>query len=301
MPSLLLNHEVVAVVRRAGTAPEGAQEVVVGDISKENEWTQRLRHIEAVVHLAARVHVLDEGEADPLAAYRAVNTQSTLNLARAAASVGVSRFVFLSSIAVHGTVGPGALVGRDTSTAPQNAYGVSKLEAEEALALLAARSSMQVVTLRPPVVYGPTAGGNVQRIARAVQRGIPLPLSAIKNQRTMLAIENLVRAIEASLIVESVPAVPVVLGDTSPVSTPELARLLGEGLGRPARLVRVPVRFLRAVGTLLNRRDDIDRLTQDLVINPDWGVLGVDPDLLTSPREGLVALGRYLGKEEEAK
>lgn len=297
VPELLRAHQVVAATQRPGRAPQGAVEVVVGSIDGHTEWGDALDGVNAVVHLAARVHVLKETAAEPLAEYRAVNTDGTLRLAQAAADAGVARFVFLSSIAVHGKITSEVPVSRTSATAPVNFYGATKLEAEAGLAQVARQSALQVVTLRPPVVYGAGAGGNVRRIAGAVKRGVPLPVGSIRNKRTMLAIENLILAIQAALEVVDVPPQPVVLGDMSPVSTRDMALLLAQGLGRSARLVPIPVRLLRLGGTALGRADDTERLTRDFVIDPDWEALNIDTARLVTPREGLIALGRSLRTE----
>lgn len=295
VPALVRDHhEVIAATRSLGTAPQGSSEVVVGDIGASTEWTHALEGVEAVVHLAARVHVLNERSTDPLHAYRAVNTDGTVRLARAAVGAGVRRFVFLSTIKVNGEATQGVPFHRHSAPVPLDPYGHSKLEAEAKLRELAESEDMDVISLRPTVVYGAGVGGNVRRIARAVQRGAPLPLGAIKNRRTMLAIDNLLTAIKAALTIDPVPSDAILLGDQEPVSTRQLVRYLAEGMGRPARLVPVPVSALIAGGAALGKRREIQRLVQDLEVDGDWDALGVSPEVLVTPRTALVALGRDL-------
>ncbi len=297
IPALLREHEVVAATRRADSAPRGSVEVVVGDIDGSTEWADVVEGIDAVVHLAARVHVLKDDASDSLAAYRTVNTDGTLELARAAAAAGVARFVFMSTIKVNGEATLGHAFNRESTPAPNDPYGVSKLEAEEGLAVIGAAASIDVISLRPPVIYGAGVGGNIGRVARAVKRGVPLPLGAISNRRTMLAIDNVVTAIEAALTVEPVPRHPVVLGDLEPVSTPQLVRYLAEGMGRRARLVPVPVRALETAGAWLGKGSEIERLVQDLEIDGDWESLGVPLEALVTPGTAFQALGRALSMD----
>lgn len=295
VPVLLADHEVVAAVRAPGRAPEGCAEMVVGDIDGSTDWSDALVGVEAVVHLAARVHVMEESAADPLAAYRAVNRDGTLALTQAAAAAGVRRFVFMSSIKVNGESTAGEPLARDSVPAPRDPYGVSKLEAEVALRRIVRDTVMDVVVLRPPVIYGSGVGGNIRRIANAVRWGVPLPLASVHNRRTMLSIENLVVAIRASIGMARAPDAAVLLGDEDPVSTPQLVRWLAEGMGVKARMLPVPIALLRIGGGLARRKGEIDRLTQDLVIVPDWAALHVRSVDLQSSRESLIRLGRSWG------
>lgn len=254
-------------VRRAARSPHGASdETVVGLLNRDTDWAPTLAGCEAVVHLAARVHVMHDTAADPLALYRATNTEATLNLARQAAQMGVKHFVFVSSIKVNGE-------GRDepyreTDTpAPEDAYAISKWEAEQGLQRIAQETGLKVIVLRPPLVYGPGVKANFARLLRTVARGLPLPLGAIRNRRSLLYLGNFVDAIRICLEHPAALGQTFLLDDGQPVSTPELVRAVAHAMGRPARLLTIPVAVLKFSGTLLGKRAAVDRLTGSLWLN----------------------------------
>ena len=186
-------HAVVPAVRRASGL---ANEAVVGDIDGATDWTAALTACDAVVHLAARVHVMDDTAQDPLALYRATNTEATLNLARQAAKVGVKCFVFISTIKVNGE-GRDAPYRETDAAAPEDAYAISKWEAEQGLQRIAQGTGLEVVILRPPLVYGAGVKGNFAQMLRVVAHGIPLPLGSVHNQRDLIYVGNLVDALIA--------------------------------------------------------------------------------------------------------
>lgn len=241
----------------AAAVPEGVEKVVVGEIDETTDWSAALAGVDAVVHCAARVHVLQETAADPLAAFRRVNVGSSRALAAQAAAAGVRHFVFLSSIGA-------AAAERDPTQA--NPYQLSKLEAEAALRQ-AAGGAMVLVMLRPPLIYGPGAPGNFRRLARLVAAGRPLPLAAIDNRRSLLFVGNLAGAVEAALGCEASPERPLALCDGEDLSTPELARRIGRACGRPARLFPLPLLLLKWAGSLLGRGAAVSALTGSLTID----------------------------------
>jgi len=251
---------VIPAVRRAAGMPN---EVVVGDIGPSTGWRVALAGCDAVVHLAARVHLMDDKASDPLAEFRVVNTEGTLNLARQAAQAGVKRFVFVSSIKVNGE-------GRDEpyretdAPVPEDAYALSKWEAEQGLHRIAQETGMEVVILRPPLVYGPGVKANFQRLLHTVARGWPLPLGAIRNRRSLLYLGNFVDAIRLCVEHPAAAGQTFLLDDGEAVSTPELIRAVAEAMGRPAHLLAVPVRVLELAGALLGRRTAVARLTGSL-------------------------------------
>jgi len=214
----------------------------------------------AVVHLAARVHMMRERSQDPLALYRETNTEATLNLARQAAEAGVRRFVFISTIKVNGE-------GRDEpyreadAPAPLDAYAISKWEAEQGLQRIAQETGLEVVILRPPLLYGPGVKANFLRLLRMVARGWPLPLGAVRNRRSLLYLGNFVDAIRLCVEHPGAAGQTFLLDDGKPVSTPDVARALARAMNRPARLLAVPVGVLQFVGTLLGKRAELARLT----------------------------------------
>lgn len=232
------------------------------------DWTDVLKGIGVVVHAAARVHVMNEREQDPLAAFRAVNVAGTLALARQAAAAGVRRFVFISSIKVNGerTVTDRPFSASDPP-APEDAYGVSKMEAEAGLFEIAAETGLEVVVVRPPLVYGPGVRANFERMMYCLWRGIPLPLGAVDNRRSLVGLDNLVSLIETCIHHPAAANQVFLASDGEDVSTAMLLERLGAALGRPARLVRVPPVLLCAGAAMLGRRDMARRLLGSLQLD----------------------------------
>lgn len=253
-------------VRRAVTLHPGAESVAVGEMGNHTDWHEALTDARWVVHLAARAHVIHETAADPLGTFRAINTDGTLNLAQQAAEVGVRRFVFVSTLKVNGE-------GRDTPytesdlAAPQDLYAISKWEAEQGLRDIAARTGMEVVILRAPLVYGPGVGANFLRLMQVVDKGWPLPLGGVANRRSLIYLGNLVDAIAACLTHSAAANKTFLLSDGEDVSTPELIRRLAFTLRRPARLFSIPSLLLRPVGALLGKRQAVDRLLGSLAVD----------------------------------
>ena len=242
--------------------------VAVGAINSETDWFEALRSIDTVLHLAARVHVMHDNSADPLAAFRVVNVDGTLNLARQAAAAGVKRFVFISSVKVNGEhTAPGHAFSETDLPHPQDAYGVSKHEAEQGLRDLAERSGMDVVIIRPPLVYGPGVKANFAALMHAVHRGWPLPLGAIHNQRSLVALDNLVDFIITCINQPQAANQIFLVSDGHDLSTSQLVRGMARAAGVPARLLPVPVWALQAVGGLLGRRDAVQRLCGNLQVD----------------------------------
>jgi len=239
---------------------------VVGEIDGTTDWREALHGVHAVVHLAARVHVMRDVAADPLAQYRAVNVDGTLNLARQAAAAGVRRFVFISSIKVNGEERAAAYTEADTP-APEDAYALSKWEAEQGLRQIAAQTGLEVVILRPPLVYGPGVGANFLALMHAVARGIPLPLGAIDNRRSLIFVGNLADAILCCLEHPAAAGKTFLISDGEDVSTPALVRRMAAALGRPARLVALPIPVLRAAAALVGKSALAIRLLDSLTID----------------------------------
>lgn len=240
----------------------------IGDIAANTDWTQALQGVDRIVHLAARVHVMDDRAADPLAEFRRANVAATLQLARQAAAAGVKRFVFVSSVKVNGeeTV-PGRPFTADDVPNPQDPYGVSKLEAEQGLLQLARETGMEVTIVRPPLVYGPGVGANFRSMLRWVQRGVPLPLGAVHNRRTLVAIDNLVDLLIRCLDHPAAAQQVLLAGDAEDLSTPELLRRAAAALGTRARLVPVPEALLRTAAGLLGKGAVARRLCGSLQLD----------------------------------
>jgi nucleoside-diphosphate-sugar epimerase len=262
-------HEVRRAVRaaRGTSAPDAVATVVVGDVGPSTDWSAALAGVDAVVHLAARVHMLEDTAADALAEYRRINVEGTRSLAAAARRAGVRRLLFLSSAKVHGERSVRPFTEMDAPR-PEDAYAVSKLEAEEALKQTLAGGQTQWTILRPPLVYGPAVGANFLRLVRAVARGVPLPLAAIDNRRSLVYVGNLVHAIRTCLEQEGAGGRTWLVSDAEDLSTPELVRRLARALGSPARLVPAPVWALRLAGALSGKTAAVNRLVDSLQVDP---------------------------------
>lgn len=231
-------------------------------------WREALVGITTVVHLAARVHIMDDTAVDPLAAFRAVNVDGTLNLARQAAVAGVKRFVFVSSVKVNGEfTHVGQAFTEENAPNPQDAYGQSKHEAELGLRQIAADTDMEVVIIRPPLVYGHGVKANFAALMRAVQRGWPLPLGAVHNRRSLVALDNLVDFIVTCITLPQAANQTFLVSDGHDLSTNELVRGLARAAGMPARLLPVPVWALQAAATLLGKGDAVQRLCGNLQVD----------------------------------
>ncbi|AHG21859.1 hypothetical protein Z042_21270 [Chania multitudinisentens RB-25] len=239
----------------------------VGELAPDTDWTKALSNITDIVHLAARVHVMNERESDPLAAFRRINVEGTINLAHQALAAGVRRFVFVSSVKVNGEATTVKPYAESDTAAPVDPYGVSKHEAEQALWELARHTSLEVVVVRPPLVYGPGVKANFRNLMGAVARGIPLPIGAIHNARSMVAIDNLVDFLITTLQHNAAAGQMFLVSDGDDLSTPALARKLGSAMGRPARLIPVPPSILHLLGILTGKQSTIDRLTGSLQVD----------------------------------
>ena len=261
--------KIVATVRSpVCDFPTGVEFIVVGGIDEANDWCNTLTGCEVVVHLAARVHVMQEAAADPLEEFRRVNVQGTLNLAGQAAAAGVRRFVFVSSIKVNGEA---TKLGRpftaDDVSAPLDAYGVSKMEAEQGLREIARQTGMKVVIIRPPLVYGPGVKANFAFMMRWLKSGVPLPLGAIHNQRSLVALDNLVDLLVTCITHPAAANQTFLISDGEDISTTELFRRMGQALGCPARLVPVPVSWLKLVAAGVGKSEVAQRLHGSLQVD----------------------------------
>lgn len=287
--------QVRRVLRRAGTT-DG---VVVGELGPETDLSEALAGVETVVHLAARVHVMRNAASDPLAEYRRVNVEGTLNLARQAAEAGVQRFVYLSSIKVNGEYTgvadsaerPKAFREEDVPD-PQDAYAISKWEAEQGLMALARETGMEVVIIRPPLVYGPNVKANFLSMMQWIYRGIPLPLGSIRNKRSLVALDNLVNLIVTCIEHPAAANEIFLVSDAEDLCTPELIRRLGQAMDKPVRLLPVPAWVLKMGAALTGKQSVIQRLTESLQVDVrkarellDWSPpLGVDEGLRKTAR-----------------
>lgn len=229
---------------------------------------EALPQVDVIVHLAARVHFMRDSAAEPLTEFRLANVEMTRNLARWAAARGVKRFVFISTVKVNGEMTqPGRPFSPDDVPAPKDAYGVSKFEAELALQKICVEAGMEFVVIRPPLVYGPGVGGNFRMLLHWVQRGIPLPLGAVDNRRSLVALDNLIDLIAVCLTHPAAANQVFLVADAETISTPELLLKIARSCGRRIRLLPVPPAWLRCCAAILGKRSMADRLLSSLVVD----------------------------------
>jgi nucleoside-diphosphate-sugar epimerase len=241
---------------------------VITDIDSNTDWQKALQSVDVVIHLAARVHVMKDAAIDALAEFRRVNVEGALNLARQAVEAGVQRFIFISSIKVNGE---GTLLGRlytaEDQPAPVDPYGISKREAEDALRQLASATGMEVVIIRPPLIYGPGVKANFQSMMRWLDKGVPLPLGAIHNQRSLVALDNLIDLIVTCIHHPAAANQIFLAGDGEDLSTTELLQRMAAALGKKAWLTPVPELILICGARLLGRQAITQRLCGSLQVD----------------------------------
>ena len=257
-----------AVVRVANARADDVEQVVVGSIDAATDWSIALRDVSIVIHLAARVHVMNDSAIDPLAEFRKTNVAGTLHLAKQAAKAGVKRFIFISSIKVNGeqTIKNKPFSETDTAN-PQDAYSVSKYEAEQGLMRIAEATAMEVVIIRPPLVYGAGVKANFATMMRAVKQGIPLPFGAIHNKRSFVYVGNLVSFILLCINHPAAANQTFLVSDGRDISTTELLRGCADALGVKARLVPVPQKLIEVCAALIGKRDVAQRLCGNLQVD----------------------------------
>lgn len=277
--------EVTCAVRREG-AVVPATNTAVGSLDIESDWSSALQGVAVVIHAAARAHIMEEGCSNPLDEFRKVNVAGTLNLARQAAQAGVKRFIFISSIGVNGNINTYPFTEHDEPN-PAEPYAQSKWEAEEDLWEIQRQTGMELVIIRPPLVYGPNAPGNFGSLMRWIEKGVPLPLGAIHNKRSLVALDNLVDLINTCINHPAAANQVFLAGDGQDVSTTELLRRVGWAMGKPARLIPVPAGMLMFGAGLLGKKAVAQRLLGSLQvdISKARNLLGWEPPV--SVEEGL--------------
>lgn len=289
------------VVRRLKSRPDSDLTVAIGDISVETDWSSALRDVTQVVHLAARVHMMNDSSLEALAEFHRINVEGTATLARQAAAAGVLRFVFLSSIKVNGEITSikGPFTCNDVP-APEDFYGISKHEAEQVLRQIETETGMEVVIIRPPLVYGPGVKGNFLRLMQTIDKRWPLPLGDIKNQRSLIYLGNLVDVIHLCLTHPKAAGKAFLVSDGDDVSTPELARRIAAALGRRPFLLPVPVSWMRWAGRVLGKQAAVDRLVGSLCVD----ISPLREELSWTPpytmQEGLEATAQWYRKNKAA-
>lgn len=279
---------------RGHASPDYPQDIAIvrtPGLESDTDWSQALDQVEVVIHSAARVHVMNDTESDPLEAFRKVNVEGTLSLARQAASLGVRRFVFISSIKVNGEGTPlNEPYVADAVPAPADPYGVSKMEAEQGLRKIATDSGMEVVIIRPVLVYGPGVKANFLNMMRWLDKGVPLPFGAIHNRRSLVALDNLADLIVICTRHPAAANQTFLVSDGEDLSTTQLLVRMGKALGKPARLLPVPSVLLERGAQILGKRALSQRLCGSLQVDIsktrellDWNPpVSVDEALLSA-------------------
>ena len=257
----------------------GIESVAVGNLDASTDWSTVLPGVDCVIHCAARAHVMHETEVDALAAYRSVNVDGSQRLAEQAAALGVRRFVFLSSIKVNGEqTAPGAQIcvkgsprfARDDEVNPEDPYGVSKWEAEQALWVVSAQTGLEVLAVRPPLVCGPGVKGNLLRLLRWVARGVPLPLGAVHNQRSLVGLDNLVDLLIHCIDHPNASGKIFLASDGKDLSTPKLIKLIASSMGTKANLFPLPISILKFLASIFGKKEEINRLVGSLRVDNSY-------------------------------
>jgi len=261
-------YDVVGALRSQGDIHADVKMFAIGDINATTDWSVALDAINVVVHLAARVHVMNEAASDPLAEFRRVNVDGTLNLARQAVKAGVKRFIFVSSIKVNGELTQvDKLFTSSDIPCPQDAYGISKYEAEQGLLKLASETGLEVVIIRPPLIYGGGVKANFASMMKAVKSGFPLPLGAINNKRSFVYVGNLISLILKCIDHPAAANQVFLVSDGHDLSTTELLKACAQSLGVKARLLAVPQRFVEGAAKILGKESLAQRLCGNLQVD----------------------------------
>lgn len=246
--------------------PSGVQPMVIEPLGAETSWDAAFSAIDTVIHLAARVHIMEDSADDPLTEFRKVNTEGSLRLAREAARLGVKRIVFISTIKVNGEESAVPYTS-DMFPRPTDPYGISKWEAEQGLRQIELESGLEVVVVRPTLVYGAGVRANFLNMMKVISKGIPLPLSSITNRRNLIYVGNLVDALAVCAIHPLAAGKTYLVSDGEDVSTPELIRRTAKALGVPSRLIPFPPFLMRIAGKLTGKSDAVNRLSGSLTVD----------------------------------
>ncbi len=262
-------HDFIPCVRASDASISGRKTVVVGGIDATTEWSQLLEGVDAVIHLAARVHVMNETSENPLASFRAVNTSGSRSLALQAAAAGVKRMLYVSSIKVNGEQTPGSPFDPDDAASPQDAYAISKYEAEQSLFEVAEQTGLEIVVIRPPLVYGPGVGGNFIRLLKLVDLGVPLPFGCVNNRRSLISVYNFCDFLVLCLVHLQAAGQIFLVSDNEDLSTRDLISGLAGEMHKSIRMLPVPIAVLTFFGVLLGKRAELERLCGSLRLDTD--------------------------------
>lgn len=292
------SYNVIALYRNGDNESPSCCTKVYKDLTSGYDLKKELTHVDIVIHTAARVHIMDDKAANTLDEFRKINVASTLYLAHQAIAMGAKRFIFISSIKVNGEeTGQGNSYSADDIPAPTDPYGISKMEAEHELKKLSKQTGLDVVIIRPVLVYGPGVKANFLNMMRWLDKRIPLPLGAIENRRSLVALDNLVDMIVVCISHPAAANETFLVSDGEDLSTAELLRRLGNALQRPARLLKVSPLLLKILATILGRKDIADRLLGSLVVdlNKTRQLLGWSPPV--DVNDALLKTVKYFQKD----
>lgn len=279
--------DLTATIRRP-VEMRAAKTIIVQELDANTIWSEALKSQNVVIHAAARAHIMTDDADDPMLEYRRVNVDGTLNLARQAAAAGVKRFIFLSSIKVNGEE---TKIGRpfdaEDVANPLDDYGISKAEAEKGLLEISSDTGMEIVIIRPPLVYGPNVKGNFAKLSALVAKAVPLPLAMVRNQRSFIAIDNLVDLIITSINHPKAANQVFLASDGQDLSTPELLNGMARAMGRDIKLFPIPLSLLNFGAEMIGKKDEANRLlgSLQLDISKTKDVLGWSP--VINVEEGL--------------
>lgn len=240
--------------------------IEVSDIGPETDWSQALTEVDIIIHLAARVHIMHEAAADSLESFRRINVLGTEHLARMAAKAGVKRFIFISSVKVNGEGALQPYTENDTP-APEDAYGISKREAEDALARIAAETGLQTVILRLPLVYGPGVKANFKNLIKIVGTGLPLPFKGVNNRRSFIYLGNLVDAISACIAHPKAAGETFMISDGQDISTPDLIKMIASAMNKKPILFSLHPDILNVLCKITGKAKEIEKLTGNLLVD----------------------------------
>jgi nucleoside-diphosphate-sugar epimerase len=280
---------------------ESVDFVRIDTVSGDTDWSEALLGINTIIHLAARVHVMHDTAADPLTAFREVNLHGTFNLALQAAAAGVRRFVYVSSIKVNGECTDEKPFAESDVPMPQDPYGISKWEAEQAIHAISRETGMEIVIIRPPLVYGPGVKANFYQLLDMVNKSLPLPLGSINNRRSMIYVENLVDALILCATHPAAAGQTYLVSDDAAISTPELVRVLASAMQRPCRVFPFPFPIMQLCAGLLGKSSVLDRLTQSLEVDSSKIRRELGWELPYTMQQGLQATAEWFARSKNTK
>lgn len=258
----------VAVRSSSANKFSSGEVVIINDISSTMDWTHALHHCAVIIHAAAKVHIMNDNTEASLIGYRQMNVDGTLNLARQAAKMGVQRFVFISTIKVNGEeTSLGTPYKPEDIPAPKDPYGISKYEAEQGLLALSVETGMEVVIIRPTLVYGVDVKGNFKWMLQYLKSGHPVPLKSVKNKRSFVSIYNLVSLIIKCIDHPCAANQIFLVSDGEDLSTAELLKKIGRAINQPVRLMPIPLWFLTAASRVLGKQDIVRKLCGSLQVD----------------------------------